>query len=107
MSIGMTPEQFWCGPPRLAKVYREAEIYRLKRENVQAWRMGQYVLSALQAVIGSAFAKNKSQVPTYVAEPLPLNDKEVAERKARDEREAEERIIEKMERLVGKPVSSK
>lgn len=107
MSIGMTPEQFWCGPPRLAKVYREAEIYRLKRENIQAWRMGQYVLSALQTTIAGAFSKNKSQVPPYVSEPLPLNDAEVAERKERDKKEAEERIIEKMERLVGKPVSCK
>lgn len=69
--------------------------------------MGQYVVSALQSVIGALFTKNKSQVPAYVSEPLPLNETEVREREERDAKRAEERIIEKMERLVGKPVSSK
>lgn len=69
--------------------------------------MGQYVFSALQAVIGGLFAKNKSQVPPYVSEPLPLNADEVQERAERDAKLAEERIIEKMERRVGKPAPVK
>lgn len=100
VSIGMTPDQFWNGPPRLAAVYRKAEEHRARRTNLEAWRMGQYVVSALNATVGNMFSKKGSKPIEYLKEPLPLTEAEVEERAERDARLAEQRLIERMNRLA-------
>lgn len=108
ISIGMTPRQFWCGPPRLAKVYREAEKYRVRRRNEEAWRDGVYFMSALNATVMNSFRKKGTSPAEYMAEPLPLSESEVQQREERDRKLAEDRIRAKLaNRAAAKTVSNK
>ena len=70
MAIGMSGEEFWHGPPRLAVAYREAE--RIKRENrYQAeWRAGIYTFQALMAAAPALKAFAKAEEHEYPREPL-------------------------------------
>lgn len=96
----MPLEQFWTGEPRLAKVYRDAAYMRTRRDNERAWRAGIYYKYALESVIGNMFRKRGSAPIEYVKEPLPLTEAEVAERAERDARLAEQRIIDRMNKLA-------
>lgn len=96
----MSPKEFWSGPPRLARVYREAEVLRARRANAEAWRMGIYMTSALNATVGSMFRKKGSQPIPYLKEPLPLTEQEVKDREIRDAKAREQRIIDLMDRLA-------
>ena len=62
MAIGMSPDEFWHGDPKLAVAYRQAE--RIRRENryIAEWRAGVYVGKAVDAVL--------SKEAEYPPEPL-------------------------------------
>lgn len=96
ISFGMTPDQYWNGNPKWAKEYREAHLLMQQRTNRDAWRDGQYTLSAFQTVIANALAKKGTNPIQYIKEPLPLTQKDVEDRKLRDEIERHQRIVEKM-----------
>lgn len=96
LSIGMPLDLFWNGPPRLAKVYRDAEMHRARRANTEAWRSGMYMVSALSATVGNMMRKKGSQPIDYLDEPLPLTTAEVEEREIRKARERERILIERM-----------
>lgn len=100
LSIGMTLDEFWNGPPRLAKVYRDADDLRRKRANAEAWRAGFYMCSALNATVGNMFRKKGTSPIGYMSEPLPMSQEEVEQREIRDARERERRLIERMEQMV-------
>lgn len=92
LSIGMTYDEFWRGDPWLAKVYRDAQELRERRANVEAWRNGFYMASALSSTVGNMFRK-KGQAPVkYMKRPLPLNEKEKEEQERQDQLERFERI---------------
>lgn len=96
LSIGMTADQFWKGPPSWAAAYRKAEQYRQQRQNFEAWRMGLYVQSALQATVGNFALKKGAKPFEYLKEPLPIDEKEANARKARDAKLAEESFKEQL-----------
>ena len=54
LAIGMSAEDYWDGEPWLVKSYREA--FRIRTENeartedVNAWRIGEYIRQALASV---------------------------------------------------------
>lgn len=93
MSMGMSYEQFWYGPPEIAKYYREMHEYKNKQINQEMWWMGLYVRDALLCTVGNMFSK-KGNAIQYPKEPYPLTEKEAQEYQERQQREKMERILE-------------
>lgn len=75
-------------------------MLREQRLNARAWRDHLYMVSALNATVMNAFRKKGSRPNEYLKEPLPLTEQEVQERKVRDAKLREQRIIEHMNRLA-------
>lgn len=89
--MGMTPEEFWHGPPELFSAYRKrAEIER-DRQNELAWWQGMYIYDALMAVKAQALAKNEHEAKkyTYTTEPYRVKPYTEEELKKKEEEEAE------------------
>lgn len=101
LSVGMSLDEYWNGEPRLARVYREAEMHRLHRQNTAMHRMGVYMTHAIAATVGNAFKKKGQQPAKYPEEPLPLTQKEADAQRVRKEEEREERLMQKMYALMG------
>lgn len=77
MSIGMPYELYWEGEYGAKKAYREAYALRRKREEQIAdqnnWYMGQYIISALQAVpllVAGLNVKETTRLPKYPEKPF-------------------------------------
>lgn len=90
LAMGMTYEQFWRGPARLAKDYREAQELKNKREEWARWRQGAYFYDALLRVapiMRASFGGGKAEAGKYPDEPWPLTEKEAKERQQREARE--------------------
>ena len=64
MAIGMTYDEYWKGPPRLAEVYRKSLEIRRDLENERAWWQGYYVLEACLSAMSTI-------VPVKKAIPYP------------------------------------
>lgn len=81
----------------MVKAYREAYTLQRRKENENMWLQGMYVYKALEAVIGTAFGKNRIK---YVQEPFDLFPKTKIE--IEQEKEAErQKLINFLNRLVG------
>lgn len=97
--MGMTPAQYWEGPPHLAVAYRKAYRLRRETENEQAWLQGIYVFDALAVCLANAFAKRGSKKQTYIDKPIdifPLTERE----KKRRETEENAKMQAAMEAMV-------
>lgn len=92
LSIGMTYNEFWRGDPSLVKVYRDAQELRERRANVEAWRNGQYMASALSSTVGNMFRKKGQPPIKYMEHPIPLTLKEKEEYERQDEIKRFEKI---------------
>lgn len=92
LSIGMSYNEFWRGDPQLVKVYRDAQELRERRANMEAWRNGQYMASALASTVGNMFRKKGQQPIKYMEHPIPLTLKEKEEYERQDEIKRFERI---------------
>jgi hypothetical protein len=88
LSIGMSYEQYWDGDCLLARYYRKAHQMKQQRRNQELWLQGAYFYEALTDVapVLHAFAKKGTKATLYVSEPFALTDKEVRERRKREER---------------------
>jgi len=86
----MSYEQFWDDDPSLVVAYRKADDIRRKRMNEELWLSGIYACEALIATVGNMFSKGKKH--EYPAEPLPITEMEIAERKEREQKAKVERI---------------
>lgn len=88
LSIGMSYEQYWDGDCLLARYYRKAHQMKQQRRNQELWLQGAYFYEALidVAPVLHAFAKKGTKATPYVSEPFALTDKEVRERRKREER---------------------
>ena len=88
LSIGMSYEQYWNGDCLLARYYRKAHQMKQQRRNQELWLQGAYFYEALidVAPVLHAFAKKGTKATPYVSEPFALTDKEVRERRKREER---------------------
>lgn len=92
LSIGMTYNEFWRDDPSLAKVYRDAQELRERSANVEAWRNGQYMASALSSTVGNMFRKKGQPPIKYMEHPIPLTLKEKEEYERQDEIKRFEKI---------------
>lgn len=99
LSFGMSRDEYWNGDPKIASAYRKADDIRRHRENAAAWRQGQYFLSALNTALSALFAKNSSQIPPYVEEPLPLTEKEAEEQEQRRQQKLQEEMVQRFVNL--------
>lgn len=96
MAAGMTPEEFWHGPPELCKAYREA--WRIRRDNQFSaeWRQGIYVLHAVSTALDKGFNGGKAKVE-YPDAPLFSSKKireEIEERRERKAIEAQKKRLD-------------
>lgn len=98
LSIGMTFEQYWDGDCCLVKYYRKAHYLRQQRLNQELWAMGAYVYEALTDVapVLHAFAKKGTKPTPYISEPFALTNREVKERKEREEKRRYEEQMAKV-----------
>lgn len=95
MAMGMTYDQFWNGEVGMKTAYREAYRIRIEQEQRIAdrnnWLMGQYVVSALNAVpllVAGLNVKRGTQLPEYPDKPF--YDKLDADKKEEDRKKREE-----------------
>lgn len=101
LAMGMTYDEFWHGPPSLARDYRKAhEIQRHERNN-EMWMQGRYIFDALRcAPLLVGFPEKGYKVPSeagYPDMPYPLSDKEAEEREIMRKNENTKRFIAQLE----------
>lgn len=89
LAMGMPYNLFWHGPVEAARAYRKADEIRRKRANEELWLSGTYMADALLSTVGNMFSKKKF---TYPAEPKPITQSEIEERREREKREKAEKI---------------
>ena len=93
--MGMTYEQFWDEPPRIATSYQKAYKLKLESQNELAWLIGLYVYDAVAVVVSNALSRKGAKPKNYLERPMdifPLTEKE------KKHREREE--YEKMDRQL-------
>lgn len=101
MAIGMTPDQYWNEDCMLAKYYREAYELKRKERNHDLWLQGLYVYHALcDASPLFRFSTKPQKAAPYLDEPFAVSQKELNERRERDERLRFEKMKAKMEAQV-------
>ena len=89
MSYGMTYEQYWYGDPNMVKAFRDAFTLQRRMRNEDMWIQGMYIYKALEAVIGTAFGKNRIK---YVEEPFDIFPKTDLEKEQENEKERQKLI---------------
>ena len=82
---GMSRDEYWNGDPEAAKAYRKAEDLRRHQRNAEDWRLGIYVMNAVQTATVNALRKKGAAKAEYMPEPLPLSEKESALREIRSQ----------------------
>lgn len=93
--MGMSFEEYWNGPPWLAKVYREEYQQRQREAEWARWRQGLYVFNAIMcaAPVIKPFVKD-AKPGKYPEEPFPITEKEAREQQERQEEEAYKKALE-------------
>lgn len=71
-------------------MYREAHKLKRRQMNEELWLNGIYMTEAIAATVGNMFSKGDKY--QYPAEPKPITEAEIEERKERERRERMERI---------------
>lgn len=100
--IGMTPEQYWYGNPRLILNYEKKYQDEMLRKRQEAWLIGAYVKSALSSTIlvaGLADKDTDNKMPKYPDMPMPTNDEgevEMSETRKELEREKFYRYLHRL-----------
>lgn len=92
LAIGMTMREYWDGPPRLARYYREAHRLKMEEDNQKAWMQGLYIKAALDASLSSIFGKKGSKKGKYLDKPLEIFEKREREKKDAAIRERQKAI---------------
>ena len=95
MSYGMTYEQFWLGDPWMTRAYSQAYLLKRRANNEEMWLQGAYFSNALQAVIGTAFGKQRLK---YIDKPLDVYEKTKAE-KEQEVRNERQKLINWLDKL--------
>lgn len=106
--LGMTPEQYWYGNPRLILNYEKKYQMESDKKRQEAWLIGAYVKSALSSTIltaGLADKDTSEKMPKYPDCPMPTNDDgevEMTERQKELEREKLYRYYHKLAKVINK-----
>lgn len=95
----MSLAEFWEGPPRLVKYYREAHRLKMEEENQKAWVQGMYFKSALDSSLSAIFKKKGSRGLKYVEEPFDIFGKNEREIK-REAEEAKQKVVNYLNKLM-------
>ena len=101
MNMGMSYEEYWHGPPWLARAYRQAHEMRMRQEEWARHRQGAYIFEALlcAAPVLKPFVK-EAKPGKYPEEPWPLTQKEADEQAARRERANYEKVLARRRKQV-------
>lgn len=99
MVMGMSAEEFWDGEPWLVKAYRKA--YRIRVENeakasdLNAWRIGQYIRSALAStpIVVNGFAPKGHTMQPYPEKPLTIQAEEQKQEEAKKKQEEDKQAM--------------
>ena len=92
MSIGMTYDEFWNQDVAMVRAYRKADELKRRRQNETLWMQGWYIRDALLSTVGNMFADKSSAPIEYPSEPYPVTTEQVAEKKALEHKQMEERM---------------
>lgn len=98
IAMGMTYEQFWDEPPRIATAYQKAYKLKLESQNELAWLIGLYVYDAVAVVVSNALSRKGAKPKNYLERPMdifPLTEKE----KKRREREEYEKMDRQLQAI--------
>lgn len=96
--MGMTYEQFWDEPPRIASAYRDAYKLKLEAQNELAWLIGLYVYDAVAVVASNALSKRGTKPKDYIERPMDIFPPTGKEKKRR-EREEYEKIDRQLQAI--------
>lgn len=99
LTLGMSYEEYWFYDPYLLVNYIEADEIKTRRFNEKLWLQGLYNHIALNTSLSNAFSKNSHA--KYPESPFPITKQEQEEM----ERKRVERIVRKLDSLVGKKLS--
>ena len=99
MSMGMTYDEFWNGPPSLVRAYRQAWSIKQKNDEFDRWRRGMYVYDAIlrASPVLRPFGKGEFKPMDYPDRPYPLTEKEAKEQEEQRERENFFAYLKRME----------
>lgn len=99
LSMGMTYDEFWNGPPSLVRAYRQAWAIKQKNDEFDRWRRGMYVYDAIlrASPVLRPFGKGEVKPMDYPDRPYPLTEKEAKEQEAQRERENFFAYLKRME----------
>lgn len=94
----MTAEEFWKGPPELARAYREKAKLEREAKNEFAWWQGLYIYDAIMAIKAQYLAKNEREAAgyTYTKEPYritPYTEEELKQKQEEEARKARDHAI--------------
>lgn len=99
ISIGMTPDEFWCGDPLLVIYYRRANKLKNERKNSELWMQGAYVYEAICKAhpLFQLYAPEGTTALPYSSEPYCLNKKELEKRQRDIEEKNNKKALDMME----------
>lgn len=95
MSMGMTADEYWNGPPALLQAYRTAYNIRLERDNQAAWLQGLYIYNAVGSVVAGALGA-KGRNAKYMDKPIDLKVDKPRLQKRLEEEQAKQKVITQM-----------
>ena len=99
LAIGMSNDEFWNGDCYLAKVYRQVDELNKRRKNEELWLQGLYFYEVLLDVAPryDQLAKSQHRKPIdYPKEPYAITEKQIKEKKERDEKNKYEKMKARM-----------
>lgn len=106
--LGMTPEQYWYGNPRLLLNYEKKYQMESDKKRQEAWLIGAYVKSALSSTIlvaGLADKDTSNKMPKYPECPMPTDEEgktEMTEKQKELERDRLYRYYHKLAKINNK-----
>lgn len=96
LAFGMTPEEYWEGPPELATAYRKKYELETEQRNEGYWLQGAYFYDALLSMMSQALASKNSTPREYSEEPYrikPYTEEELKRKQEEDAKKAREHAI--------------
>lgn len=96
LAYGMTPEQYWDGPPELARAYRKKFELEADLRNEGYWLQGSYFYDALLSVMSQVLSSKRSGTHKYTEKPYrikPYTEEELKKKQEEDAKKAREHAI--------------
>lgn len=107
MSIGMTYDEFWNQDVAMVRAFRKAEELKRRRQNETLWMQGWYIRDALLSTVGNMFSDKSSAPIKYPDEPYPVTAEQIAEKKALEHKQMEERMKADFMALAARMINQK